>query len=320
MSTPSPAPTRPWIGYAFVLTAAVLFAVNAGMSRVPLRSGTDIETFTAVRVTGALLVLVLIALLTERTAFRLPRGRQVPLVIGLGLVGVAGLQGFYNVAIDRLPLSIALLVEYLGPVWVVLWVRFVRREPVQPRMWPALGLALVGLALVGRIWSGVAFDGIGLLAALAAGLCFAAYFLLGEHDTGSMTPLAVILWAFLVATVVLNVVQPFWTADQLGSTASMLGRLDHLSVPAWVAMTSVVVLGTTAPFFLLLLALRHLPAMTVSVVAMLEPAGAVVVGWLWFAESLAPVQVLGVLLVLGGIVLAQTSRRVAVETLPPTPV
>ncbi|GAA1744562.1 EamA family transporter [Aeromicrobium alkaliterrae] len=312
--------TRPLLGYAFVLSAAVLFAVNAGVSRIPLRSGTDIETFTAVRVTGALLVIVLIAALTERTAFRLPRGRQVPLVIGLGLVGVAGLQGFYNVAIDRLPLSIALLVEYLGPVWVVLWVRFARREPVQPRMWPALGLALVGLALVGQIWSGVTVDGIGLLAAFAAGLCFAAYFLLGERDTGGMTPLAVILWAFLVATLVLNVVQPFWTADQLGASASVLGRLDHLSVPAWVAMTSVVVLGTTAPFFLLLLALRHLPAMTVSVVAMLEPAGAVVVGWLWFAESLTPVQVGGVLLVLVGIVLAQTSRRVPADSLPPTPV
>lgn len=312
------APARPLLGYVLVVAAAVLFAVNAGVSRVPLRSGTDIETFTSVRVTGALAVLALIALVTERSAFRLPRGRQVALVIGLGLVGVAGLQGFYNVAIDRLPLSIALLVEYLGPVWVVLWVRFVRREPVQPRMWPALALALVGLALVGRIWTGVAFDGIGLVAALAAGLCFAAYFLLGEHDTGDMSPLAVILWAFVVAVVTINVIQPFWTADQLGTSASLLGRLDHLTVPAWVAMTSVVVLGTTAPFFLLLLALRHLPATTVSVVAMLEPAGAVVVGWLWFAESLAPVQVAGVLLVLGGIVLAQTSRRVQPETLPPT--
>lgn len=308
------------LGYAFVVLAAVLFAANGGVSRVPLRSGTDIETFTSVRLTGALAVLALVALLTERSAFRLPRGRQIALVLGLGVAGVAGLQGFYNIAIDRLPLSIALLVEYLGPVWVVLWVRFVRREPVQARMWPALALALVGLALVGRVWSGIAFDGIGLAAALAAGLCFAVYFLLGEHDTGAMTPLAVILWSFVVAAVTVNLIQPAWTADQLGASASLLGRLDHLSVPAWVAMTAVVVLGTTAPFFLLLLALRHLPAMTVSVVAMLEPAGAVVVGWLWFAESLAPVQVAGVLLVLGGIVLAQTSRRVQPETLPPTPV
>ncbi len=311
-------PARPTLGYVLVVSAAALFALNAGVSRIPLRSGTDTETFTSVRVTGALLVLALIALATQRSAFRLPAGRHVPLVIGLGLVGVLGLQWTYNVAIDRLPLSIALLVEYLGPVWVVLWVFLVRRESVAARMWPALGLALLGLALVGRVWAGLAFDTVGLLAALAAGLCFAAYFLLGEHDTGTMTPLAVILWAFLVAAVAANLMQPSWTADSLGATASALGRFDDVTMPAWVAMTSVVVLGTTAPFFLLLLALRHLPAMTVSVVAMLEPAGAVLVGWLWFAEALTPVQVLGVALVLGGIVLAQTSRRA--PPLPPVPV
>ncbi len=311
--------SRAWIGYAYVIAAAALFAVNAGMSRVPLRSGTQMETFTAVRITGALAVLVLVALAIERSALRLPRGRQIPLIIGLGLVGVAGLQWTYNVAIDRLPLSIALLVEYLGPVWVVLWVRFVRRTPVHPRVWPALALTLVGLALVGRVWSGLAFDGAGLIAAFAAGICFAAYFLLGEHDSGGMSPLGVILWAFVVAAVFCNVIAPVWRAAALGNEASMLGRLDGVTVPAWVAMTSVVVLGTTAPFFLLLLALRHLPATVVSVVAMLEPAGAVVVGWLWFRESLTALPLLGVTLVLAGIVLAQTARAPE-DSLPPAPV
>ncbi|MFT4187407.1 MAG: DMT family transporter [Aeromicrobium sp.] len=302
---------HPWVGYTLVVGAAALFSLNAGVSRIPMRSGTDVESFTSVRITGAFVMFALIALLTERTAFRLPRGRHLALVLGLGLFGVAGLQGFYNLAIDRLPLSVALLVEYLGPVWVVLWVRFGRRTPVHASMWPALGLALIGLALVGRVWDGLTVDGIGLLGALAAGLCFAVYFLLGEHDAAPMTPLSVILWAFVVAAVTTNLLWPVWQADQLGVDASMLGRLDHLTVPAWAATAFVVALGTTVPFSLLLLALRHLPATVVSVVAMLEPAGAVLVGWLWFAEALDLVQVSGVLLVLVGVVLAQTSRTPA---------
>lgn len=307
----------PVVGYALVLTAAVLFGLNAGASRIPLRSGTDEATFTTVRITGALLVLVVIALVVDRSALRLPAVRRLPLLIGLGVVGIAGLQGFYNVAINRLPLGIALLLEYTGPVLVVLWVRFARREPVHARMWPALGLTLVGLAVVSQVWSGLVFDGLGVVMALLAAGCFAAYFLLGEDVGVSAEPLHHILWAFAMAAVLMNVVAPAWEADALGADASMLGRLSDLTVPAWLAMGWVVVLGTVAPFFLLLLALRALPATVVSVVAMLEPVVASVVGWGWYAESLTAVQLGGVVLVLVGIVLAQTARRDHPHELPP---
>ncbi len=71
------------------------------------------------------------------------------------------------------------------------------------------------------------------------------------------------------------------------------------------------------PFFLEMVALRHLPATIVTVVAMLEPVIANVLGWAWFRESLTPVQALGAVAVLAGIVLAQTSRKV--ETVLPQP-
>lgn len=301
-------------GYLLVLSAAVLFGLNAGVSRIPLRSGTDVTTFTTVRITAGLAVLVVVALVLDRRALRPPTLRQLPLVVGLGIVGIAGLQGFYNVAIDRLPLGIALLLEYTGPVLVVLWVRFARREPVHPRVWPALALTLVGLGVVGQVWQGLVLDGLGVAMALAAAVCFAAYFLLGEDARVADEPFRYFLWAFVSAAVLMNVVRPVWTADALGADASMLGRLDALSVPAWSAMTFTVVLGTVTPFFLILLALRTLPAVVVSVVAMLEPVVATVVGWAWFAESLSVLQLLGVGAVLAGIVLAQTARR---EPVPP---
>jgi drug/metabolite transporter (DMT)-like permease len=314
----TPAVVRsPVVGYALVLAAAVLFGVNAGASRIPLRSGTDEATFTTLRITGALLVLVVVALVVDRSALRPPPLRRLPLLVGLGVVGIAGLQGFYNVAINRLPLGIALLLEYTGPVLVVLWVRCARREPVHARMWPALALTLAGLAVVSQVWSGLAFDGLGVVMALLAAVCFAAYFLLGEDAGVSARPLHHILWAFALATALMNVVAPVWQADALGADASMLGRLDDLTVPAWAAMAWIVVLGTVTPFFLLLLALRSLPATVVSVVAMLEPVVATLVGWGWYAESLTSVQLGGVAMVLVGIVLAQTARREQPDELPP---
>ena len=312
------------LGYPLVLLAATLFGLNAGVSRIPLRSGTPTDTFTTVRITAAFLAFVLIAVLVDRSALRVPRGRALLLIAGLGIVGFAGVQWTYNVAINRLPLSIALLLEYLGPVLVVLWVRVVRREPVHQRMWPALALAVGGLAVVSQVWDGLTLDGLGVTMALGAAVCFATYFLLGEHagrleaggaDVGG--PLHIILWAFAVATVGMNLVQPAWTSDALGANVSMLGRFADTSVPAWGAMVWVVLLGTVAPFFLLLVALRSLSATVVSVVAMLEPVVAALVGWVWFRETLNPVQLLGMAAVLTGILLAQTARDVEPSLPPP---
>lgn len=301
---------NPRLGYALVVLAAILFGLNGGVSRVAMGSGLTPEAFTTLRVSGATLVFIAYAACFRRAALRRPRGSAFLLVVALGLVGVAGLQLTYNVAIDRLPLGIALLIEYLAPVLVVLWVRFVRKEPVRPQMWAAVVLAVGGLAVVSRVWNGLAFDGLGIVMALLAAICFATYFLLGEHHVGFDDPLRIILWAFVVATVVMNIVQPIWTTPELPSTTSGLGRFSDVSVNPWLVLAVIVVLGTVVPFFLEMLALRHLPATIVTVVAMLEPVIAVFLGWGWFHETLTPVQAVGAVAVIAGIILAQTSRTV----------
>ena len=75
-------------------------------------------------------------------------------------------------------------------------------------------------------------------------------------------------------------------------------------------------MGTLLPFGLTLLALRHLTATTVTMVAMLEPIGVSALGWVWFAETLDTVALVGCVAVVAGIVLAQSARRSA-EVEPP---
>jgi len=301
---------RPRLGYALVVTAAVLFIVNAGVSRVSMRAGVEPLTLTTARVTGSLVVFVGWALLLRRSALRPPRGRALAMVVALGLIGVAALQWTYFVAIDRLPVGVALLLQYTAPVLVALWARFVRHESVRDRVWLALGLSLAGLAVVSQIWQGLVLDGIGVAAGLAAAVAFAAYFLLGETSVADDDPLRVILWSFLVAMVALNVLRPVTDlgTDLPTTTTSLLGELSSLSAPVWLLLAWVVVLGTVTPFVLELYALQHLPATAVVVVAMLEPVGATVLGWSWFGESLTGVQVAGAAAVVAGILLAQTAR------------
>ena len=310
---------NPAFGFALVITGATLFIVNAGVSRVALRAGVDPVSLTTVRVTGTFVVLLLLAALFRRGALRPPRGRLGLLILAHGLIGVAALQWTYFVAIDRLPVGMALLLEYQAPILVALWARFVAKEPVRHRMWVGLALATLGLAAATGIWKGAVFDSVGILAGLGAAVCFAAYFLIGEHGVGTLDPLRMILWAFLVASIALNVISPITSlpVDLLSSQTSLLGILEGYDLPVWVLLIWITVLGTLVPFGVELFALRHLRATTVTMVAMLEPVGVSALGWVWFFERLDAVALAGGVAVVAGIVLAQSARRAHVLIEPP---
>lgn len=315
MSARSPA-----LGVGLVVLGAACFTVNAGVSRVALRSGVDPAMLTTIRVTCTFLALLLLAVCFRRTALRPPPGRMLALVVVHGLVGVAALQWTYFVAIDRLPVGMALLLEYQAPVLVALWARFGQGEQVRPRLWLGLVLAVGGLAAATEVWEGAKFDGIGVLAGLAAAVCFAGYFLIGEAGVGALDPLRVILWSFGVATIALNVVTPItgFDAGPLDRHVPLLGGLAGTDVPLWLVLGWVVVLGTLVPFFAELWALSFVRATTVTVIALLEPIGVSALGWAWFDESLGPVAIIGCLAVVAGILIAQSARGSHLDVEPPT--
>jgi drug/metabolite transporter (DMT)-like permease len=296
-------------GYLLVVLAAVLFSVNAGVSRAVQNAGVGSGTLTTVRCSGTAIVLLAVVYARGERLF-FPRSRQIWWVVAFGVTGVALVQFFYFVAIDRLPVGIALLLEFTAPILVALWVRFVSHEPVRRRMWLGLGLSLGGLALVAEVWSGLALDGLGIAAGLAAAGAFATYFLMGERSVTTAKPLHVMTQAFVVAAIFWNLLQPATTLLGTGlmSHRSLGGHLSSYHAPLLVLLLWIVVLGTVLPFLAELSALQYLSATEVGMVGMLEPLGATVVGWAWLGQSLAVAQVLGMVAILLGIGLAQTAR------------
>lgn len=303
------AAARRSFGVFLVVLGSAFFIVNSGVSRAALRSGISSLELTSLRVTGTCAALLLVALVVQRGALRPPRGREIWLVLGLGMLGVAGLQLFYFIAIDRLTIGLALLLEFQAPFLVALWAKFVQRRVVSARLWWGMGLAAVGLAAATEVWKGATFDLVGVAAGLGAAVCFAAYFLFGEAAQRTMSSVRVMLWGFAVAAVLFALVQPVWRIDSdLGAWVSLQGNLAHLSVPTWTLLASVVLLGTLIPFGVELAALRYIPATVVTAIAMLEPVGAAALGWAWYDEALGAVAVIGCVAVVVGILLGQFSR------------
>jgi len=305
----APRVRRPLVGYLMVLLAATLFGVNGSVAKVALSSGISSLRLTEARCAGACAGLMLIGLVRSPASLRIRRDDVLRLAV-FGVCGVALVQLFYFLAIHRLAIGIALLIQYLGPLLVAIYARTFGHERVRRRIWAALALSLTGLALMVELWRGVALDGLGVVFALISAVIFAAYLLLAEHEVDRRDPISLMAWGFFFATVFWTVAQPWWSfpAGRVADTVSLQGRLAGWHLPVWGLVLWIVVLGSIVPFSLIVAALRHVSATRVGIAAMLEPVVATVVAWAWLQETLSPVQLAGAGVVLAAILLAQTAR------------
>jgi drug/metabolite transporter (DMT)-like permease len=296
------------VGYLYSLLGALLFGANGTMTKLLVQSGLGPQQLTLFRSYGTALLAGIVLLIVDRHAFRM-RPRQLAIMAVLGVFGIALLQASYGGALGRLPVGIALLLEYTGVLFVALVGFFFFRERVKTRLWVAIGLVLAGLVVVARVWDS-SLDGLGVLLALGAAVTLTVYFVVGERQVTATSPLAVAFWTGLFAGTFwlifggLSGLQP----ATLVKPVELGGSHGSLVLPLFLPLAATVVFGSFLPFLLSFTALKYLPATAAGIVASSEVIFAFVVAWLWLGEGLEPVQILGAAVVLIGIVLAQTAR------------
>ncbi len=296
------------MGYVFALLGAVLFGLNGSATKVLVEAGLSASQVTLVRVLGTAVISGIVLLFVNRRAFAVPR-RLIPLLIALGVAGIALLQFSYAIAVSLLPVGIALLFEYTAVLMVALVAFFVFLERVRARLWVAIGCVLLGLAVVARAWS-ASLNPFGVAMALLAALTLASYFLVGERMVGRLSPLSVVFWSMSIAALFWIAFGDWWKLDgaALGRQVPLGGNLAGIVVPVWVPLLWNVVMGSFMPFLFSLLALKRLSATAVGIVASSEVIFAFLFAWLWLGEGLDPVQLAGAGVALVGVVLAQTAR------------
>ncbi|WP_078854986.1 EamA family transporter [Streptomyces sp. NRRL F-5135] len=318
------------VGLGLALASAFAFGGSGVAAKPLIEAGLDPLHVVWLRVTGAAVVMLPVAW-RHRALLR----RSPTLLAGFGLFAVAGVQACYFAAVARIPVGVALLIEYLGPALVLLWVRFVQRRPVTRAAAVGVVLAVGGLACVVEVWSGLGFDPWGVLLALGAAFCQVSYFLLADHggsggareavgDTGERAeeaeraertdrvepteradPLGVVAYGLLVGAVVLTLVARPWGMDR--SVLSGDVDLGTSRVPALLLLGWVVLIATVLAYTTGVLAVRGLSPQVAGVVACLEAVVATVLAWVLLREHLALPQILGGALVLTGAFIAQST-------------
>jgi drug/metabolite transporter (DMT)-like permease len=292
--------------------AAIMFASNGIASKLLLNDYISAWRLAQVRSISTFIILAAYIAWRAPKTLRITK-REVPRLAALGAIGIAAVNGAYFLAISRMHVSIALLIEFTAPVWIVLYLRYVRKKHVPNEMWAALFLALLGLAFVAQVWQGLTLDGIGVLAALGAAFALAFFFLAGEGITAHRDIQSVTMWGFGFAALTWSLLMPIWTFpfDVFTVSIPLEGALDGYSAPGWVLILYVVLIGTVVPYLFTLNGLRNLSASTTSAFGMLEPIFAGAVAWFWFSESWTAIQLLGGVIVIAGIYMADRARNAA---------
>ncbi|MFE7777001.1 DMT family transporter [Streptomyces sp. NPDC057445] len=290
-------------GLGLALASAFAFGGSGVAAKPLIEAGLDPLHVVWLRVAGAALVMLPVAWRHRDLLIRKPA-----LLAGFGLLAVAGVQAFYFAALSRIPVGVALLVEYLAPALVLAWVRFVQRRPVTRAAALGVVLAVGGLACVVEVWSGLGFDVIGLLLALGAACCQVGYFVLsdqgGEGDDAA-DPLGVIAYGLLIGALVLTLVARPWNMNWpvLGGVASIGGT----TVPATLLLAWIVLIATVVAYVTGVISVRRLSPQVAGVVACLEAVIATVLAWVLLREHLSAPQIFGGAVVLIGAFIAQSS-------------
>ena len=294
----------------FLITAALCFAVGGVAAKVLREADLDAFRLTQIRITSAALILLIIALIKGKKQLAVKRSEIKDLVL-FGVIGIAVVNSFYYFALKYLYVSVALIIEFTAPIWIALYLRFVKKKNISRTAWVGIFCAFSGLVLISQVWTGKSLHPLGVIVAILDALALAYYFLTADRLGQKRSSLSLTTWGMGVAAIFWAIALPWWNFpfEFLTQTFSLSGELSRFSAPGWALILWIVVTATVIPYLLTVAAIKELSAGTSSVIAMLEPILAGVIAWILLNEAFTNIQLFGCAVVLFGIYLADKARQ-----------
>ncbi len=302
-------------GYLFIAAATFCWAISAVLGRAVFTGrllpgaphAIDPLIIAQSRTTISLLIFAPILLLRRgRSALRISR-RDFWLCIAIGVIGMAGSNYFYYLAIQRTNVATAIILQYTAPVWVLLYMVARRLQRATLRRVISVGLAVAGCALaIGVVGpSGFRLDTLGVVAAQLAAFAFAYYNVAGSDLLQRHDRWRVLLFGFLGAAVFWQIVNPIWKI-----------AAAHYTAGQWLFLLVFAVTSVLLPFSLYFGGLVYLDATRAIVTSCLEPVFSIVIAAVVLGEGVGPLQAVGIAIVLLATILVQLPER-SREARPP---
>ena len=296
------------IGAVMYLVAAFLFALNGSVAKAQIEAGLSAAQVTEIRTLGCAVLLLIFLAITKPASLRVHRS-EIPFLLLFGVLAYAMTPFLFFLSVELLPVAIAALLAFLAPVLVALWLRFVKKEPVGKGIWVALVLVVGGLLLVSQVWSGMTLSPLGVFYGLLTAAALAAYLLLGEEGARRRDVMSLAFWGFAIATVTWSILAPWWAFpwDLLSTTTSMFDGAVT-GIPVWSLVVLMIVISVV-PFVLVLMSLQRIGAQRGGILGTTEPIWAALIAFVLLGEIITPIQGLGGIIVLAGVIVAELASQ-----------
>ena len=310
------------LGLIFALGSALAFGMSGPMGKALMEAGWSPTAAVTARLAGGALAMAIFATVVQRDWVR-EALQHWKTVIAYGIIPIAGAQLCYYNAVAHLSVGVALLLEYTSPVLVVGWLWATTRRRPSNLTLAGVALAVAGIMAVLNVFSGAHINLVGVSWGLAAAICAACYFMMSDEVTadgsglGSITLAAggLVVGAIGVALLGLSGLMPMrFTANDTviaGMTTSWL-----------VPVIALALIPTAIAYTLGIMGIARLRPRFASLVGLAEVMFAVLAAWALLGEALTPLQAVGAVVVLGGLILARQGDRtekVAAASWPETP-
>ncbi len=254
------------------------------------------------RMSGAALILLPVILYRNRSrggAFLqgLPSWRWFIFPAAGGLFTALD-HGTWSTAVNTTRVANATLLNNMAPLWVAIFAALAWRERLRARFWLGLALTLAGAVIVlsGDMFFSPQQNG-GNVLALFSSLFYAGYFLITQRGRSRLDALTYVWLVDVFAALTLLVFS-------LASGMSLVGY----SEVTWLVFLAAALVSQIGGYFAIAYALGHLPASVVSPTMILQPVLTALIAFAFAGEGLAPMQGMGGMAAVAGILLVNISR------------
>ena len=279
----------------------ILAGIFWGSMGIFVRGLTTLAGFTSfqivsLRLTVAGIIFTIILLIKDPKGFKISL-KDIPLFLGLGFGSVLFFTACYFTAIRLMTLSLAAILLYTSPIWVMLMSLLFFREKMTGKKLLALGLSFLGCVLVSGLGSDKSsVTPIAILIGLGAGLGYGLYSILGTIALRKYSTYTVTTYTFVTASVGSLFL---CSLPDLWHKITVCPRKPYLCF--YIILTGLVT--AVIPFLLYTLGLEQVEASRAAILATIEPMVATLIGVVVFHEYMTLMSLIGILCIVGTIIL-----------------
>lgn len=272
-------------GFIFVLLSGLGFGFIGVFSRLAFQNGLSVGDLLFWRFLTASLILGTSLFLFKRNWLKLPL-KQILISMALGCLGYAVFSSLYFKSIEGLSIPLAAMILFTFPIFVnVGSILFLKERPSRLQI---ISLVIASIGLIVLLWGPMFVESsIGVIYGLGAAITYAIYVLVSGKVQKNVNPLASSFYVILSAALTLFI---FHRPD--------LNLAMQITEMQFISIFGLALICTIGPLTLFLAGMQHIPSSQASVIVMIEPVVATISAWLFFAETMGPLQMIGAIIVL----------------------